>query len=62
MFYKLSWPTNQLAEGRTRVIHKSSVTERDGALMSLAPRHWLNIPKSLACSRRGGLKAALVRL
>jgi hypothetical protein len=26
--------------------------------MSLAPRLWLNIPNSLACSRRGGLTAA----
>ena len=30
-----------------------------GAWMSLAPRLWLNIANSSACSRRGGLKAAL---
>ena len=29
-----------------------------GASMSLAPQLWLNIPNPLACSRRGGLKAA----
>jgi hypothetical protein len=43
------------------VIPILSVTERavHGASMSLAPRLWLNIPNSLARSRRGGLKAAL---
>src|SRR5438128_9433296 len=42
-------------------IHKLSATERvvHGASMSLTPWLWLNIPNSLACSRRGGLKAAL---
>jgi len=38
-----------------------SVTERAvyGASISLAPRLGLNIPSTLACSHRGGLKAAL---
>jgi len=39
----------------------STATERavHGASMPLAPRLWLNIPNTLACSHRSGLKAAL---
>ena len=50
-----------LPEADRGSIPRLSVTERavHGASMSLAPRLWLNIPNSFACSRRGGLKAAL---
>ena len=55
---------DQLAKGLAQsvgCIPMLSVTERavHGASMSPAPRLWLNTPNSLACSRRGGLKAAL---